>query len=83
MPGSNYSMLSMMSTQNSAIAGVPTQTFNGANILGTPVPVVGDQKGNPPYGGAVGNAVSSRHVVFIAVAIIAVGYILFHVNFEK
>lgn len=83
MAGNNFSMLSMMSGQQGAVAPVPTQTFNGSNILGTPVPTVGDQKGNPPYAGAIGNAISSQHVVFIAVAIIAIGYFVFHWNFEK
>lgn len=83
MAGNNYSMLAMMSQQQAGIAGVPTQTFNGSNILGTPVPVVGDQKGNMPLSGAVGNAVLSSHVVFIAVAIVVLGYLLFHINFER
>ena len=80
---SPFSMLSMMGATPSATAGVPTQTFNASNIVGTPVPVVGDQKGNPPYGGAIGNAVSSKNVVIIAVAMIAIGYFVFHINFEK
>jgi len=80
---SAYSMLSMMGATPQGTAGVPTQTFNGSNILGTPIPVVGDSKANPNYSGAVGNAVSSHHVVIIAVAIIAIGYFVFHISFEK
>jgi hypothetical protein len=80
MAGNKYSMASMM-LPSQATAPVPTQTFNAANILGTPVPQVGDNKGNPNY--AAGTGSNKVQVVLVAVAIIAVGYVVYHVNFEK
>lgn len=82
MNGSYSSMASMMGA-NSATAGVPTQTFNAANILGTPVPAVGDNKARPNYASRVGQGVTNTHVILVAVAIFAVGYLVYHFNFEK
>lgn len=74
-------MASMMGKQNGA-APVPTQSFNAANLIGTPVPQVGDNAGRPSYAKAVGGT-NPTHVVLIAVAIIGIGYLAFHLNFEK
>ena len=79
----NYSSMASMMGANAATAGVPTQTFNAANILGTPVPAVGDNKGNPNYASRVGQGVTNTHVVLVAIGIFAVGYLVFHFNFEK
>ena len=76
------SMASMMGS-NAGVAGVPTQTFNSANILGTPVPQVGDNKARPNYSARVGQGVTNTHVILVAVAIFAAGYLFFHFNFEK
>ena len=80
MGNGNNSMASMM-LPNRQTAPIPTQTFNAANILGTPVPTVGDNKGNPNY--AAGTGDGKIRVVLVAVALIAVGYIFYHINFEK
>lgn len=82
MNGSYGSMASMMGA-NAPTAGVPTQTFNAANILGTPVPAVGDNKARPNYASRVGQGVTNTHVILVAVAIFAVGYLVYHFNFEK
>jgi hypothetical protein len=79
---SNYSSMTGMMGSNAAVAGVPTQTFNGANILGTPVPAVGDQKAKPDYASRVGQGVTNTQVVLVAVAFFAIGYLIFHFNFE-
>lgn len=81
MPNSYPSMLSMMGG-GGASAPIPTQTFAASNIIGTPVPSVGDNKGMQDYRGAVGK-ISQQHVVVVAVAVIAIGYLVFHLNFEK
>lgn len=77
-------MQSMMGTgaSTNGTAPVPTQAFNAANFIGTPVPVVGDNKGNPPYGQNVGG-ISPKQVVIVAVALFGIGYLAYHVNFEK
>lgn len=77
-----YTTMASMMGGGNAQAPIPTQTFNAANILGTPVPMVGDNKGNPNYQGAVGG-VDPRHIVIVAVALFAIGYVVYHVNFEK
>jgi hypothetical protein len=78
-----YSSMSSMMGSNPASAPVPTQTFNAANILGTPVPGVGDNKARPNYASRVGQGVTNTHVVLVAVGIFAVGYLAYHFNFEK
>lgn len=79
----NYgSVLGMMSNSSTGTAPVPTQTYNAANILGTAVPQVGDNKARPNYSAGVGS-ISSKHVVFVVIALIAVGYLAYHINFEK
>lgn len=75
-------MVSMMGNRGGT-AEVPTQTFNGANILGTPVPAVGDNRGRPNYAASVGTGVSNIMIVLVAVGIFAVGYLVFHFNFER
>lgn len=83
MAGTYTTMASMMGQgSNGATASIPTQTFNSANILGTPVPLVGDNKARPNYASAVGGT-NPTHIVIVAVAIFAIGYIAFHINFEK
>ncbi len=78
------SMASMMGGKAST-APIPTQTFNGSNILGTPVPQVGDAtSGNPNYASGVGqNTPTPVQVVVIAVALVGIGYLVYHFNFEK
>ena len=76
------SMAAMMGNQSSA-ASVPTQSFNASNILGTPVPVVGDNKGRTNYTGSVGQNIPKSQVVIVAVALIGIGYLVYHFNFEK
>lgn len=76
----NNSMASMM-LSNRQTAPIPTQTFNAANILGTPVPQVGDNTGNPNYAAGTGNG--KIRVILVAVGLIAVGYLVYHLNFEK
>ena len=84
MNGNSYTtMASMMGMGKSgATASVPSQTFNAANILGTPVPQVGDNKARPNYGAAIGGT-DPKHIVIAAVAIFVIGYVAFHINFEK
>lgn len=82
MASSYGSVLGMMSNTGGGTAPVPTQTYNAANILGTAVPQVGDSKARPNYAAGVGG-ISSKHVVFVVVAFIAVGYLAYHLNFEK
>ena len=82
MAGQYTSMAAMMG-QSSSPAPVPTQGFSASNIIGTPVPVVGDNKARPNYPGNVGGNKSHLHVIGVAVFIIAVGYIIYHFNFEK
>ena len=65
-----------------ATASVPTQTFNAANILGTPVPQVGDNVARPNWSSAV-PGISNAHIVLVALALFAIGYLAFHINFEK
>lgn len=74
-------MASMMGGQT-ATAPIPTQSFSAANFIGTPVPQVGDNKGIPSYASNVGG-ISPVQVVLVSVALFAVGYIAYHVNFEK
>ena len=83
--GQNFSSMAAMMVTPSDTAPIPTQTYNAANILGTAVPQVGDNKARPAYQAAVGSAsgVNPTHVVLVAIAFFAVGYIIYHVNFEK
>jgi len=83
MADSKFSSMAAMMGQKSGSTGVPTQGFNASNILGTPVPQVGDNKGRPNYAAAVGNSINNYHVVFIVIALIGIGYLLYHFNFEK
>ena len=81
--GQYTTMASMMGQGKSgATAGIPTQTFNSANILGTPTPLVGDNKARPNYAAGVGGT-NPTHIVIAAVAIFVIGYLAFHINFEK
>jgi len=78
-----YGTMASMMGNNPATAGVPTQTFNAANILGTPVPQVGDNKARPNYASRVGQGVTNTHIIIVGVAVFAVGYLVYHFNFEK
>jgi hypothetical protein len=80
--GSYTSVLSMMQGNQQSSAGVPTQTFNASNILGTAVPQVGNNTARPDYSKGVGN-LGSKQVVIVVLILFAVGYLLFHFNFEK
>lgn len=78
------SMMAMMgSSSQPATAPVPTQTFAAQNIIGTPIPQVGTASGAPNYGGVVGQAVNSNHIVLIVIAVIVGGYLAYHFTFEK
>ena len=78
-----FGTMAQMMGANPATAGVPTQTFNAANILGTPVPSVGNQPAKPNYASRVGQGITNTHVIVVAVAIFAIGYLAFHFNWEK
>jgi hypothetical protein len=78
-----YGTMASMMGKNSATAGVPTQTFGAQNILGTPVPQVGDNKGLPNYKSRVGQGFTNTHNVIVVVAFVGIGYLLWHLNFEK
>lgn len=79
----NYSsVLSMMGGKQGGQAPVPTQSYNAANILGTAVPAVGDNKARPNYAAGVGG-VSSKQIVLVVLVLVAIGYVLYHLNFEK
>ncbi len=78
----NSSMLGMMG-QTSGSAGVPTQGFQASNIVGTPVPMVGDSRARPNYIGNVGGNKSQLHTIGVCVVVIGVGYLIYHFNFEK
>ena len=84
MAGGAYTTMASMMGQgrSGATASVPTQTFNAANILGTPVPQVGDNTARPNYAAAIGGT-DPKHVVIVAVILIGIGYLAFHLNFEK
>jgi hypothetical protein len=84
MPDNNrFSSMAAMMGKAPGAAPVPTQNFNASNILGTPVPQVGDNKGRPNYASAVGTNVNQLHIVFVAIGIAATGYLLYHFTFEK
>lgn len=72
----------MMQGNQNATAGVPTQTFNASNILGTAVPQVGNATPRPDYQKGVNN-LGSKQVVLVVLIIFAAGYLLYHFNFEK
>ncbi len=83
MASQNYgSVLSMMGGNKGGTAPVPTQSFGAQNIFGTAVPQVGDNKARPNYAAGVGG-VSSKQVVLVVIALIGVGYLFYHLNFEK
>ena len=82
MANSPYSSMAAMMGQQSGSAGVPTQGFNANNILGTPSPMVGDNKARTNYASAIGGT-NNLHVALIVVGVIGAGYLLFHFNFEK
>lgn len=81
MPNNYGTMSSMMGGSSSGVAPIPTQTFNSANILGTPLPMVGDNKGILPSGMIQGQ--NNKQLILVALAVIAIGYFAFHINFEK
>ena len=78
-----YTSMAQMMGQTSSPAPVPTQGFAASNILGTPIPAIGDYRGHPNYKGNVGNNASQLQVVGVAVAFIGIGYLIYHFNFEK
>lgn len=78
-----YNTMASMMGGGTSQGPIPTQTFNGANIIGTPVPIVGDNKGNPNYAGRVGQGITNVHIIGVAVAFIGIGYLVYHLNFEK
>jgi hypothetical protein len=84
MNSNSYTTMASMMGQGSsgATASVPTQTFNAANILGTPVPMVGDNRARPNYSSGIGGT-NPSHLVIVAVAVFVIGYLAFHINFEK
>lgn len=76
-----YTMAAMMGG-GPGVAGVPTQTYNAANILGTAVPSVGDSKARPNYAAGVAGA-GKNQIVIVAVILFGVGYLAYHFNFER
>jgi hypothetical protein len=79
----NYNNMASMMGGGPGQAPIPTQSFSAANIIGTPVPIIGDNKGNPNYQARVGQGITNIHVIGVAVAFIGVGYLFYHLNFEK
>ena len=78
------SMMNMMAaSRQPASAPIPTTTFAAQNIIGTPVPQVGDAAARPNYAGVVGQQVSQKHVVLVVLAVIVGGYLIYHFTFEK
>jgi hypothetical protein len=77
-----YTTMASMMGGNQATAPIPTQAFNAANFIGTPVPQVGDSKGTTSYASSIGG-ISPKQVVLVAVALFGIGYVAYHVNFEK
>jgi hypothetical protein len=80
--GQYQSVLSMMKGNQPGSAGVPTQTFDAANILGTAVPQVGNNTARPDYSKGV-TGTGSKQVVIVVLALFGIGYVLYHINFEK
>lgn len=85
MADARYSSMAAMMGASSqpAAAPIPTTTFAAQNIIGTPVPQVGDAQARPNYAGVVGRQVNQKHVVFVVVAVIVLGYLAYHFTFEK
>ena len=81
----NYSSMAAMmgSSKQAGAAPIPTTTFAAQNIIGTPLPQVGDAAARPNYAGVVGQQVNQKHVVIVALAVIVGGYLLYHFTFEK
>jgi hypothetical protein len=79
--GQYQSVLSMMRSNQASTAGVPTQTFGASNILGTAVPAVGDSTPRPDYVKGVNNA-GTKQIIVVVLVLFAVGYLLYHFNFE-
>lgn len=73
----------MMASKQPASAPIPTTTFAAQNIIGTPVPQVGDAQARPNYAGVVGQQVNHKHVVIVVLAVIVGGYLAYHFSFEK
>jgi hypothetical protein len=82
MPQYNSVLAMMNGSKSSGTAPVPSQSFGASNILGTAVPQVGDNAARPPYSAGVGG-ISTKTIVLVVVALIGVGYLLYHLNFEK
>ncbi len=78
----NYATMAGMMSGGNGTAPIPTQTFNAANFIGTPVPQVGDNAGRPSYAASVG-APDPKWVVITAVVFVGIGYLFYHLNFEK
>ncbi len=78
----SYSTMASMMGSQGGTAGVPTQSFNAANFIGTPVPQVGDNAGRPGYAQSVGGT-NPVHTVVVVIVVIGIGYLLYHMNFEK
>lgn len=76
------SVMGMMRGNASGAAPIPTISYDAANILGTAVPKVGDNAARPPYGMGVGTT-SMKQVIIVILVFVAVGYLAFHLNFEK
>lgn len=82
MNGNYSSVLGMMGGKQGGVAPVPTQSYNAANILGTAVPQVGDNKARPNYAAGATGA-SNKQIVIVVVVLVALGYLFYHLNFEK
>lgn len=85
MADARFSSMSamMQASRQPASAPIPTTTFAAQNIIGTPIPQVGDAQARPNYGGVVGQQVNHKHVVLVVIAVIVLGYGAYHYTFEK
>lgn len=85
MADARFASAAAMMGRATPTASVPTVNFNAANIIGTPTPVVGNSNGTLAgnYAGSVGQNIPKQQIAIIAVALIGIGYLVYHFNFEK
>lgn len=76
-----FNLQSYMKGGSGTTAPVPTQTYNASNIFGTAIPQVGDSKARPAYSPTGGT--STKQVVLVVLFLIFIGYLLYHLSFEK
>lgn len=71
-----------MSSFGRTSAPVPTQTYSAANLIGTPVPQIGQVGVTPTISNTVG-ASKKSHIAITVALLVVVGYMLHHLFFEK